>query len=628
MATMMGQELSQFHFLRPVAFWALIPLLLILILLWRRSLSSRSWRSVVDPQLLPYVLLGGDRHNPSWSLWVVALTGLLAVTALAGPAWRQLEQPVFRQQSALVIVLDLSRSMDANDIRPSRLERARLKLLDILRLRREGQTALIAYAASAFVVTPLTDDTRTIAEQLPSLTTDLMPAQGSRPDRALVQAGELLTQAGVARGDILLVTDGIAGVEEKALQHAVTTINNAGHRLFVLGMGTAGGAPIPASSGGFVSDEHGAIVVAKLDAAALQTLALQAHGLYQTMRVDDRDINTILSIIDSDNQSELATRTDDMMSDQWRDEGVWLLLPIILLASLSFRRGTLGAILLAGIMLPQSDPVMALEWASLWQTDDQRAQQALQQGRADEAANIFQDGQWRAAAQYRAGNYADALTELEGQDSFDAVYNRGNVLAQLQRLPEALETYEEALRLEPDNEDAQFNHELIKKALEQQQSSGEQPQQDQDDSQDGQAQENDEQQQSSGSRELQGAQESSEQGSQSSSSTGDMPMIDNADESTSQESGQEPHDTKTGETESDNQPEQEQTGAAPQQDADQSDEQTRQQAAQLNAEASEQQQATEQWLRRIPDDPGGLWRRKFLYQYQRQQHQGDEKQSW
>jgi len=655
-------DLSHFHFLRPLWFWGVVPLVMLLYLLSRRHLSSRSWRAVVDQRLLPYLLLGKDVKSGPASLLAVGLAGLLAIVALAGPAWQQLEKPVFRQQSALVILLDLSRSMDAADIRPSRLQRARLKLLDILKKRREGQTALIAYAATAYVVTPLTSDSKTIAAQLPSLSTDLMPAQGSRPDRALELATDLLSQAGVSRGSVLLVTDGVDGVDNKALQKAVSALTAAGHRLLVLGVGTAGGAPIAKSSGGFVTDDNGAIVIPKLDATALRSLASEGGGIYRDLRIDDSDINALLAIVDADKQLQLTQKTDDMMSDQWRDDGVWLVLPLLVLAAFSFRRGVLSALLAIVILLPHSDPVMAMDWDSLWRNDDQRGSQALEQGQAGQAAELFHDPGWRAAAQYRAGKYEDALKTLESQDGAEAAYNRGNALTQLHRLPEALKAYEEALKLAPDNADARHNRDLVKKALEQQQqNAGDKQNQEQNNDRQGQSQQNDKQQQ--GQDQQQSGQQQSGQQSSGQNSSGQNSSNQNTSgqqssgqqQGTQQPSaGQRNDDTADAKANSsaaaDSQPAAQDKDRAGQADkstepetAQKDDSTASQQPQQKSADQvepqqpastdqsvteSEQQQATEQWLRRIPDDPGGLWRRKFLYQYQRQQHQGDEKQPW
>ena len=155
--------LADFHWLRPAWLLAIPLVVAVAILLGRRRLGAGSWQQVVDAALIPFVLSRAPGRGRDLRWWLLAVGGVLAAVALAGPAWERIEQPVFRAEQALVIALDLSRSMDAQDVSPSRLVRARLKILDILERRRGGQTALVVYSANAFTVTPLTTDGDTVA---------------------------------------------------------------------------------------------------------------------------------------------------------------------------------------------------------------------------------------------------------------------------------------------------------------------------------------------------------------------------------------------------------------------------------------------------------------------------------
>ena len=268
---------AEFHFLRP--WWLLAALPLIAFLFWfaRRRFAMRRWQDIVEPQLMPHVLIGaGYRKRRRVTVWL-GLAGALLILALSGPVWQRIAQPVFRSQDALVIALDLSRSMDVADITPSRLVRARFKINDILNRRVEGQSALIVYAADPYVVSPLTDDTRTIVAQLPALETGLMPSQGSRADRALVKAAELLKQAGLTDGHVVLVTDGVSGDE---------TATAAAELL-------AAGGPIP-GAGGFIKRRDGSIVIATLDASALADVAARGGGVYRRLAPDESDVEQLL----------------------------------------------------------------------------------------------------------------------------------------------------------------------------------------------------------------------------------------------------------------------------------------------------------------------------------------------
>jgi Ca-activated chloride channel family protein len=639
----MSDMLAEFHFLRPV--WLSALALLPFLIAWTRGRRGGSgpWEDVVAPHLQPYVLdaTAPRRRESRWPRWLMALGALLGIIALAGPTWRRLPQPVFRSQGALVIAFDLSRSMDAADLTPSRVARARLKLLDLLQRRREGQTALIVYAAQAFVVTPLTNDAATISALVDSLATELMPAQGSRADRALALADELLKQAGLTSGEILLVTD---GTDERAAQ-AAATLHEHGVSVSVLGVGTPAGAPIPLAKGGLYVDDRGEIVVAKLDEAALADVARRGGGRYALMRVDDADIDAIMP----PEGPLLGAQSEEtsLRADVWREEGPWLLLPLSLLGALAFRRGWLGLVMLA--CLPLS--AQALDWDGLWHRDDQRGAAALERGDAERAAQLFADPEWKASALYRGGHYGESAQALAALDTERAHYNRGNALARAGDYPHAIEAYRKALELDPNDADARHNLELLEKQMQQQAGdSGKKGAGQQNESKDasqGQGQQGggQSQDQQADAKNAQGANKQGEQGGQGSqqespqSARNDARKDAGADasgddaESAAPDAQSQAADASSEQQSADRENEQTkegEQGAAAKQDGAPGDE-TRTAAATDAAELDKDEaaRATEQWLRRIPDDPGGLLRRKFLYQYRQQQTPSEEEaQPW
>jgi Ca-activated chloride channel family protein len=600
--------MEEFHFLRPAWFVALIPMLFFLLWLHNSNRSRGVWQAVCDAHLIPYVLKQGSAARRTWHSVVLGVAGLVAVIALAGPVWQKLPQPVFRQQSALVVVLDLSKSMDAGDLKPSRLERARLKLIDLLRLRSEGQTALIVYAGDAFVVTPLTDDTGTITALVQSLSTGLMPAQGSNPGRAVRQALELLSQSGIRAGSILMITDGI---QENEIDDVADAVVQSGHSLSVMGVGTAQGAPVPGPAGGFVKDSGGQIVIPRLDERVLRKLASQAGGVYTSLRIQDDDIEMLLGQSGPD-WTGAGTESTELQTDRWREEGPWLLLLLLPVATLAFRKGLLVAVLCLGLHWP--DPALALEWNDLWLNADQKGARAMAQEEFGAAADSFTTPGWKAAARYRSGEYEEAVAQLEGLTGPEATYNRGNALARLGRIEDAIESYEQTLALLPDHADASHNLDLLKQLQDQQQQ---------------------QQSQQNGGDDNEQQQSDDEQGSPNENQSGNPGEADNENQkqadsgqSTEEQSGstqqaQQPEASPAGEQEqskeqagmdqsdknSDQQPVQ-QTG--PGKDESDSGQQAQ---AESDRQQTEQQQAMEQWLRRVPDDPAGLLRRKFRYQY-------------
>ena len=610
---------QQLHFLRPEWFYAFIPLLLLTVFLLRRKATSMSWRNACDPQLLPHVLVGKSKPSSRWPYLLMAMTSALCIVALAGPVWKKLPQPVFREESALVIALDLSQSMQATDIKPSRLARARLKILDILQSRKGGQTALIAFAANAFTVTPLTDDDNTIANLVPSLDPGLMPAQGSNITASLETSLELLKQAGVAKGDILLITDGISSDDHEAIKR----VASKGHRLSILGIGTVDGSPIPLS-GGFLQDKEGAIVISKLEPESLQQAALMGGGIYASMQADDGDIERLAALFDSQHIAQDAEQTE-LAADIWQEEGPWLLLLVIPAVALWPRRGWLACVVI--LAMPVPEPAYALDktdiWPdntdSLWIKPDQKAMRTLNAGDHEKAAEMFEDKNWKAAAHYRAGNYELANELLDNPVSSNEFYNKGNALAKLGRYPEALDAYEQALKLNPDNEDAAYNRDLVKEAQKQQaQQQGQQQDQpgDQNDQQQGDDQQRQDQQQ-------QGQQQDGESQQQMSESGNSL-----QDDQQQSDSKQQPRESEQPETQQQEKLSHEEESEQESEQQDRTAQQQHEAEYAENAETVEDQQATEQWLRRIPDDPGGLMRRKFEYQYKRMPNQRPSEQPW
>ena len=572
---------ADFHFIRPYWLLAFILLLVFILMLVKQKLRNRKWESLCDHELLPFILIGNESTSRRLSAILLFISGSLAIISLAGPAWQKLPQPVFSTQSALVIALDLSQSMNATDISPSRIERARFKVADILEKRAEGETALLVYAGDAFTVTPLTDDAATIESQLMALTTDIMPAQGNRTDVAMSKSIELLRQAGASKGDILLITDEINLEMTSTIAEA---ISNDGYRLSILGIGTLQGAPISLPDGSFFKDQYGKIVIPKLNEESMRQLALIGSGRYLKMTVEDSDINDLNSFFSSSLEDSDVTETD-LETDVWQEQGPWFLLLLVPVIVMVFRRGVLVLIIM--MCLPYPQDAGAIEWDAMWLRADQRAKQVLEAGQVETAADLFEDPAWKGAAHYQAGNFDDAVKYLQEVEGIENKYNLGNALARKGRFEQAIALYDDVLGEDPEHEDAKFNKELLEKELQQQQQ--QQPTES--------ASNQDKQQQDQEQQQNQSQDESQQEQAQQ--------QTDNQDE-------QDPNqDQQSQETE------QQSDSGEEQQPEEEIKDPGQPEPLQANQDqVDEEKQATEQWLRRIPDDPGGLLRRKFLLQYQ------------
>ncbi len=456
--------MSAFHFLRPAWLLATLPLLLLLWLLWRRQTRHHGWKTVVSPALLPHLLVetvGAGGRLP-WML--LGLGWLLAVIALAGPTWERLPQVLYRAPFDRVLVLDVSPSMAAADVQPSRLARARLAIRRLLAESGEGRNALVVFAGEPHLVVPLTEDVATIEALLPALSPKIMPVAGDRAAPALRQAGELLRRVGSARGQVLLLSDGVADPTDSL--NAVRALRAAGVTTSVLGVGTRQGAPVAQADGGFAADAQGAVSLARFEPSGLKALAAAGGGHY--LHLGNGQLAALFpAAVDRNPEHAKAARGG---ARRWAEEGPWLLLPLLLLAAAAFRRGWLGVLLLLVLTPPQ--PAAAFSWRDLWLRPDQQASELLRQGNAAAAAKRFRDPRWRATAHYQAGDYAAAAKEFAAQD-VDSLYNKGNALARAGQLQAAKQAYDKALARGGEHPDVRFNRDLVAKLLRQRQTPAE-----------------------------------------------------------------------------------------------------------------------------------------------------------
>ncbi len=588
--------LAEFRFLRPEWLVALPFVIGLAVYFARRRFGSGSWETVVSPALAPYVL-SRSRGRSSDRRWLLfGLVGVLATLALAGPAWERIEQPVFRSDQALVVALDLSRSMDAQDISPSRLARARLKILDLLDRRESGQTALIVYSANAFTVTPLTTDTDTVRQLVNSLDTNIMPSRGSYPVAAINKGRQLLEQAAVSSGEVLLVTD---GGSSPAAERLAGDLRDKGFSLSVLGVGTRDGAPIPRAGGGFVTDNRGKMAVPRLEERSLRGLAAAGGGRYASLTVDNRDLDTLLS---GESAGAGAAGGDNQATDQWQEEGPWIVLAMLPLVALAFRRGWLLVVVV--MLVPLPEPAHASLWDDLWFNRDQQGRRALEAGEPDRAAELFEDGEWRSVAEYRAGDYAGSASGFAGRGDMRNLYNLGTALARTGDFDSAIEAYDNVLETDPDHADARYNRDLLLEAKQQQEQQQQEGEQQESADSEGQGEESegnpDPNQQSDAQGQTDGDSEEGDPSErQNEDEQGDLEALQEELERAAEQQNQEPAEQQLSEAE----------------------------LAELRRQQAEEQ-AMEQWLRRIPNDPGGLLRRKFRYQYQRMGKDQDGNNLW
>ncbi|NVP56114.1 VWA domain-containing protein [Mycoplana rhizolycopersici] len=461
--------IAEFHFLRP---WWLLAVAAALLLIWlldRQSDMRSRWKNFIAPNLLDHLLVGRERASGLRPVHHIAFLIALSGIAVAGPTWERERPPFVEDTAPLAVVIDLGPTMNATDITPTRLERAKLKVQDIMARRQGARTALFAYAGSAHMALPLTDDASLVATYLAALSPAVMPVPGKDTASAL-EAVEAALADETAPGTILFLTDGV----ERGAFPAFSGYKGR-NDLMVLGIGTPEGGPVKIGDGEYLTDSTGARVLAQFDVDALKELQSSSPVQVATVTLDDGDVDWIVRRI----QTSFAQKSEEGLT-RWRDFGWYLTIPVAFLTALTFRRGQkihwLGALFLF-LSLGGAPPAQAADFADLWLTPDQQGRRAFDRGDYQAAGEHFIDPAWLGAALYRAGRYQDAIDAFARSTTAESYFNQGNALMHLDKADEAIEAYQQALKQRPEWEEAKANMALAERRKKQKDDEEEEQQQ-------------------------------------------------------------------------------------------------------------------------------------------------------
>ncbi|OBU33558.1 VWA domain-containing protein [Photobacterium phosphoreum] len=589
--------MADFTFMHPLWFAALIPL--IIVLPWLKGKAQHS--GLIAPHLAQK--LGLTQQQPKrWPLGLLTLGWLIAVIAMAGPSWQKVKLPAYNLSGARVLVMNMSQSMYATDIKPNRLTQERFKALDMLPGWKEGSTGLVAFAGDGYEVSPLTTDSSTLRNLIPSLSPDVMPIAGNNAASGIAEAIRLLKQAGHNTGDIILMTDGMS---KTVAQQALADLKGTHYRVSILAMGTVEGAPIQLPNGSLLS-ENGTPVISKIDIGTLMSITDSTGGILQMAQATDNDVNAIVHFtakpLDSGkkgHEKELQERLNG---------GFWLIIPLLLFALLSFRRGVVLAAMF--ILLPIDHAQ-----ASPWTNTNRQAYETFTDGNYKQAAQDFTSPQWKGIAEYKAKQYEQAIETLKPLQDPTSQYNLGNAYAQKGDYKQALETYKKLLKQQPDFADAKKNLAIVEQAekqkrqqqekKEQSGKEGKQGQQGNKDQQQQGQQDNKDQQQKAGKEGQQGQQ---------------------GQDSTQQQAGKEDKQPSMSAAEKKQQDKQ--------QDKDGKDQQPSAVTMQQGEPNGDQQQVLSvsnpilKKLEQVPDDTAGLIRAQLMLQAQQRAEQQQSNKSW
>lgn len=318
-----GSFLAQFHFLRPSWLLLMLPFAVLSMIQWRRSDLGKQWAPVIASHLLPAMIVPGSQRRLFSPLWVSIVLGPLVAFAVAGPSWQRGESPFAQDAAALIIAIDLSASMNESDLQPSRLQRARDKVLKLAEARGDAYTALIAYAGSAHTVLPLSDDSNMLLHYLDALKVGMLPRRGKAPEEVLPIAERLLAEQGHG-GSLLIVTD---GANNQSVPAFAAWAENSDTQLLVWGMGKTQEQLDRDAARGLAARAQ------PLQESQLKAISDAGKGYYEAVSVDDRDLRNLTRRINRHYQlSEDSARP-------WIDGGIYFLPPIMLLFLLWFRAG-------------------------------------------------------------------------------------------------------------------------------------------------------------------------------------------------------------------------------------------------------------------------------------------------
>jgi Ca-activated chloride channel family protein len=497
------EEIAVMNFGAPGWFWALllIPVVVLLSVRAERRAAQRL-REFVSERLLPNLARTVDRRRRKLRFALTLLGAVLAVSALARPQWGYIYEDVKRKGLDLIFAVDTSRSMLSNDVQPSRLQRVKLAAQDLVDELQGDRVGLIAFAGRAFLQAPLTIDYNAAVEAINDLDTTTIPEGGTNISAAIDLAVQTYGKSAIGNRALIIFTDGeeLSGDAVKTAKAAA----DAGVRIFTVGAGTPEGSLIPLSGEGggtaFLKDSNGQVVKSKLDEKRLKEIAEETGGFYIHLEDGPRTMKQLFN----DGLAKMqAGEIDDRMSRRPIERYQWPLGAALLVFSAAFllrerkreraravarsietTRALATATL---VLLFAAGSFAAAPGLDAYRHDNyseayQQFEKTLKEHPNTHAADKIEFDAGTAA--YKLGNYNQALEwfsrSLLSQDKSlqeKSHYNIGRTLEERADLAETNEKtlgdlhnaqshYEEALKLDPNDERAKANLEEVKKKIE------------------------------------------------------------------------------------------------------------------------------------------------------------------
>ena len=435
-----------------------------------RNGARRNLGQLIDPALQPWVVRG--RPQGSAPRWILGLVWCLLILALSGPALRQPSPQALPPAFDLAVVVDISPSMAADDLAPDRLTRLKLELRDFLRLAPPFRGALVVYSAEAYRLLPLTRDRAVLGHYIDALGHGMTRRRGSNLGQAIEVARDALTQGSARSSGLLVLTDG-ESFADADVEAEARRLGKAELPIYILGVGTTSGAPVPDGMGGLLQGDRGQTVISRLDQTLLRRLAQVSGGAYSDLRPDDADWHTLLNAMTAKLQ---PYQNDDRA---WRDLPLfpYLIGVACLLLLWQGFRGPIPALCLIVTLMPMR-PAAAADWIgsdtaatqgyrALKDRDWQAAIQAYRQSRSFAGLMGLGFASYRANAfEHARSAFAEALSRARNDaERAQAAYNLGTTEARLKYWKAAQASLSKAIAQQPDAPMARQNLRLVEQAM-------------------------------------------------------------------------------------------------------------------------------------------------------------------
>ncbi len=572
---------QDFHFLRPYWLIGLILPVLIYLQSYSQQKAESAWSKVCDENLLDFLLIKSNGEKRKWPMISAVVAVLFLVVALAGPTWSKKSNPALSVENPVMIMLNMSGDMWQKDVSPSRIERAKYVIKDLVKTLKNTESGFIVYSKEPFMITPLTEDAAIIDNLLPALEMNIMPENGDRLDRAIDLAVERMQEAELPSGNIVVLTANVGERFDAALESA--------------------------SKAAAVGYDVDIVNMSSQDNDKLKMVAEKGRGLYISY---NKGLDLLIKKINDITAKEI--KQSQNMQTVWNDMGWYFLwLPALLLLGY-FRRGLLVIVVM---FLLFGQPVQA----SWFLNDNQEALKNFKEQNYGAAAEKFTDTQWKASAAYKSGDYDAAFKNFAKGNDVTALYNQGNALAKGGKIDEAIKKYEEVLQQQPDFEDAKFNLEYLKKQQKQNN-------QNQSKNNDNKQQQNQQQQSEQQNKQQQSEQQKQQQSEQQKQQQSEQ---QNQQQQSEQQKQQQQSEQQNQQQQSEQQKQQQQSEQQNQQQQSEQQNQQPEEQKSVSIEASDKQSPEErekirarmQKFRKIPEDKGGLLRAFIKKEYAKKRYE-------